>query len=827
MQISLDNEFLGTIALLLLAIFLLFAIGGLSLGVVRGFRRSGKCFLKSVILMSISFMLTPMIVSAIYSAPMQIFGNLLQKHLGEFVIAPDSTLFFNILSSMMLDTELLEVFIKVLIINIFTLYFIYFMLKWLLWVFKRLFIDPECKRKVKKKSGRPEGIFFGGLIGMAQGIVFFFILMLPVNGLLGISTRVVEYEPLSSFESQSISTSEITTSETEYDGLLSGALDVLGAFNDSIALYTDTIGLFGLDHLSNWAFDYQMNFSFAGISTSLSNELVKLVHLDADSKYLVPIYEKVVDEIEVVYNNDSMNSLEKIVSVFSTLDHSDYEILRYFVDKIFDVEALGLANIFIERLDELLAAGLSTSEIIWEEENSTSNTVYSDSIYGLLIRNFASEGKESLFLESTRSFVKKISEIKIETLREDFLTSIDFCEEMFTTKIISIKSKRPMSIAQALVEPDLQIMEYFDLISDYIIIDSAYLDEKYDAMTTPVDMLISTILELDGFELLLEVEVDNILRSSNILENIRPKLEELFFNDQYIVNLLYAIIEEFIFSIVGPEAIGTAEEPGIWLRMRDSLNQMLKLLVEHQGIIDGLNPYYNPRVPSVNILRLVDTLAEYKNHNNLVNPYERIDDFSFLLYQVVHYMPEVAAAISKTIFNFEDPLTEIEKYFLGDIMKKAELILNPETSSHEQIKEMMRAVVDLAEIAADKDLPIRRIVDIDFLTWGNLSSSEELFMDKLAVMYGLTYTVNEEGTIVLDHSIEELILNDIPGFVTSEFCQDVLDIAERIFSTPSIIELFNYNRFPFTLIDIVFLAADVVEGYAKLVDDLESLFYPY
>ncbi|MDR1917724.1 MAG: hypothetical protein LBQ05_01925, partial [Christensenellaceae bacterium] len=207
--IDLLNQWGGLALLGLLVLFVL--ISGL-FGLVRGFKRSWIRLASVVGIMTLAFLLTPVISQAVYTSKLlpqmipQLDGMTLEELLDEQIedgLAENAET-VNRVRTIMPDFEIIAEGIGFAVINIILFFVLYFVAKFISWILYVIFAKiyaPKYEKsprgvKLKKKNREkiPQHRGFGFLVGMVQGFVLFFFLFLPINGSLSILHSIAAYQ---------------------------------------------------------------------------------------------------------------------------------------------------------------------------------------------------------------------------------------------------------------------------------------------------------------------------------------------------------------------------------------------------------------------------------------------------------------------------------------------------------------------------------------------------------------------------------------------------------------------------------------------------------
>ncbi|MCL2755468.1 MAG: CvpA family protein [Firmicutes bacterium] len=162
----------------LLGLFIFTIVMGLVFGLVRGFKRSlfrlGILFGASLI----AFFTAPLIARAFTT----IAENQFDEHLMDQGNVGAAVNNFSGLTSVFYG-------IPIAIIALFVFIVLFYLLKWISWIFYAIFAGKVRHRDAKK------GRLLGMVVGVVQGFVIFFFVFIPVNGFINTLNRIDNYTP--------------------------------------------------------------------------------------------------------------------------------------------------------------------------------------------------------------------------------------------------------------------------------------------------------------------------------------------------------------------------------------------------------------------------------------------------------------------------------------------------------------------------------------------------------------------------------------------------------------------------------------------------------
>jgi hypothetical protein len=424
--------------LALLTLFVLFVFFSFLYGVGRGLKRSWMRLATVVLFIGVIFLVTPAISRAVYNSSIVVYDGMTIQQLVDSKItefAEDNAGLVERVRTIMPDFELFVLGLGFVVVNIVLFVVLYFFAKWVSWIvyaiFAKIFAKKYASKADKKaKIKTPQHRLWGGLVGIVQGLVLFFFLLIPINGLLGVVHKVADYDDRlvlgdETAATQSLEPEDNTSSGTEAaDEVFETIGDIDGAFygggSTGGKIYSGVMTFTGIRFLSDAAFNYQTTVKLESKETVvLSKDLVLGAHLAEDA---ITFYNRIEDIRAKSDTDDYFDILER-------MNARDYAGARRIVNDVFKLSSFKIVNSAIAKTDELLASGDSSDNYLGIAG------IKEDSFYADIAREYAEKGQEAGFITGLRAVVKDAGGRGLNILRDNVTNMIDIAEYIFTARV--------------------------------------------------------------------------------------------------------------------------------------------------------------------------------------------------------------------------------------------------------------------------------------------------------------------------------------------------------------------------------------------------------
>ncbi|MCQ2381699.1 MAG: hypothetical protein MJ054_00135, partial [Clostridia bacterium] len=399
----------------MMVIFAIFLVVGILFGLARGAKRSGLHFIIFVGLLFFSFVLTPYIMKSVLGINIFIAGqtpkqfvddlsnrfmSFLQEQVGDYIVP-----FQKYIKGYALGVVLAVLNMAVF----FALYFVVKIVSWIIYSITAHFVAPKRDRNGNKL---PKHAALGGLIGGIQGLCLFVIFMFPFNGIISVVNNAAVYQNMQTQNEQAVNpqslNEEILSEEKELD-----LENLLNQVDAPLRVYNSFMKYSGLQFLSNKAFEYQLTIRVDdGEDINLLHDINSGFELYIDSKEFM----RVVNKLQKVYDNGKLD--------LSSVTESDYQVLRQFINRAFDLEILNV-------VDDLLSDMNSIFNTPFNDDLTkiAGTEIYTNSIYGkMIVHNTAHAENYQEYASGLQAMVNYVADQKLNLVRSDLINMIDFVE---------------------------------------------------------------------------------------------------------------------------------------------------------------------------------------------------------------------------------------------------------------------------------------------------------------------------------------------------------------------------------------------------------------
>ncbi len=473
------NELLNKIApfvsLVLLGILAVFVVVNMVIGMSRGAKRAGIHLVIFVGLLVAAFLVTPFIANLVLGLDVQIVGKtpreyvdfysnemvkFLQQQFGDYIVP---------FQDYIKDYALGIVLALLNVAIFFALYFIVKIVAWIIYAIVVHFAAPKRDRDGKKN---PKYAGWGLVLGALQGVCLFVLFLVPLNGVISVVNQAATYQAAKQTAEHQITTQsmggfDFDTSDIDVDFNLdfsnfdmNSALQTVG---NSLSLYNNVMKWTGLQFLSDKAFEYQLTVRMEGKEDiNLVHDINSGIELYFDSQE----FASVVAKLKNIYASGKID--------LTSLTTKDYQILRQFINKAFDLEILNVADNLLADMDKILSTpfGEDTTKLDGTE-------IYEHSLYGMLIKLSATERNIAYtpvageptptnyaqYAKGLRAVVNYVADQKLNLIRNDLINVIDLVETL-NSDSYNIKcegSSEVDTFANLLADSGMDAKKYFNL----------------------------------------------------------------------------------------------------------------------------------------------------------------------------------------------------------------------------------------------------------------------------------------------------------------------------------------------------------------------------
>ena len=450
------NQITPYLSLGMLTVFLVFVLIGVLFGLGRGAKRAGLRLIIFGSLLILAFFLTPLIVNGTLNINFKIAGytprefvdyaserliEFLQQNLGDYVVP-----FQDYIKDYALG-------IVLAVLNIVVFYALYFVVKFIGWLIYAIVVHFAAPKRDKEGKKLPKHAGWGALIGAIQGVFLFVIFLFPINGLVGVVNHAAEYAEQQSTDGGQVQTQAVSAPvmDGENSWNQEQVKEFLQKMNGPLKVYNNFMKYSGMQFLSTKGFEYQMTVRVEnGDDINLIHDLNSGAELFLDAKDVM----KVVEKLE--------NSTQSGYLDLSTLTTKDYQVLRDFINKAFDLQILNVANQLLEDMDKIFQQPFNDNL-----EKLPGTEIYANSIYGLLIKNNVTEreveNKYAKYADGLQAAIQYVGEQKLDLVRKDLINTIDFIEALNIYQVSYEGLATPDTMTKFLAQGGLGVKDYFNL----------------------------------------------------------------------------------------------------------------------------------------------------------------------------------------------------------------------------------------------------------------------------------------------------------------------------------------------------------------------------
>ena len=559
------DSILPILSLALVGVLGVFVLFGMLFGLIRGVKRAGLRLAIFGGLLVVVFFLTPVISNALLGMNVNIGGRTpnghvdamadtvmesLQSSLGKYV-APFGPYLREYAVGIVLAAVNLVLFI--------VLYLVVKVLSWIIYAIVAHFAAPK-RDKDGNKLPRHRG--WGLLVGAVQGVFLFLFFMMPINGMLGIVNQAATYQAAQAkADAQALRAADyyVGTNDGYDTDSSSDSVDLDTVFadvNGAMGLYNNVLKYTGLQFLSKQAFSYQLTVRVEG------SQSINLVH-DINSAWELYVD---LEKVTAV--------LDKIAAVGDTYDlttitAADYQVLRNYINKTFDLQILHIADRIFTDLDKIFNTPFADDDSLLAGTN-----IHADSIYGSIIkqnvtaRELADDANRyELFGQGLRAAVKFLSKEKLDLVRHDLLAVIDFAETLgsyeFTydglTAADDANKPATVTVAQMLAQDNFGWRDAVNLLT-------ARLAKNYGKQKTGTSFIKVFGNRLGQFsmvKLLSQPHIENLVVYSNWFDaDTEEELESYAGDDSEQIAEVRAMVRDLAELFLGEKAQATWNKVG-------------------------------------------------------------------------------------------------------------------------------------------------------------------------------------------------------------------------------------------------------------------------
>ena len=639
-----DNQIFNTIlpylSLGMLTVFAVFVVLGMLYGLGRGAKRSGIRLATFVIFLLIAFLITPFIVNAVLGLDVQNAGQTPQAHVNELsdrlveYLRQQFGDYVNSFEDYIKEYALGIVIAGLNLVIFFAMFFIVKIVSWFIYAIIAHFAAPKRDHEGNRL---PKHAGFGLLIGAVQGVVLFFFFMFPLNGIVSVVNHAAEYETMQAQSSEQQQVETQSVSGGHHAGSTgSGNIDInalVQKVGEPLKMYNNFMKYTGLQYLSDKAFEYQLTIRIEGADD------INLVH-DISSGFELYVdaqgFMDVVNKLQNVYSDGKID--------LTALTTKDYQTLRNFINKAFDLQILNVANDLLGDLDNILSKPYNDNET-----KLAGTDIYENSIYGLVIKQNTTSRAFTYTLEpgetaptnyaqltkGLRSVVNYIGEQKLDLVRDDIINVIDFMEALSTYKVTYNGTTKKLSTV--LAQGNLSMQDYFDLSTATL----AEANGNGRVGDYLINVLGGRLINFSTVKMLGLANIDNLLIYSKAMDNA-------FSEDVHLKNLVDGLIPLFLGenALTHTDSLGH-KVPGNWEKMGSDLLQVAHVLRDYVTIVDDINVKKqkfieqdtvttdeDEKASKAQMKAILEYLSELVD-NNQPNKYQKIDDLVDALYKII------------------------------------------------------------------------------------------------------------------------------------------------------------------------------------------------
>ncbi|MCL2846215.1 MAG: hypothetical protein FWE38_00830 [Firmicutes bacterium] len=373
------------VALGLLGLFLLAVAFGLLWGTIRGFKRSLIRLGTIVVAGVLALFLSPVVARMLVGISLPIGED------GESQTIDDT------INNMRDDNEVLDSMftnftgisdfasaLPVAIISLVTFIIMFIALRFLTWIVYAILARVFAPRRVRESRGRtrngaqrvqatriPPRRGLGALVGVVQGLVVFFFIMIPINGLLSIVDEIDSYVPPEQYRTVSAAYLRENVFLNEDVNNMAGVYELVADFNADVndSIYGTIIRFTGIRALSGPMFGYLTTVRMPNSDNiSLRRDAVEAISLHRD---LLTILRFMPDEVDRTNGNGTYEDEDEpfggaFGEMLKDLPAEYFGLMRFMVRKLFDLGMFALIAGEIENLADFI----EDAELLYDEDGN-------------------------------------------------------------------------------------------------------------------------------------------------------------------------------------------------------------------------------------------------------------------------------------------------------------------------------------------------------------------------------------------------------------------------------------------------------------------------
>lgn len=569
------------LALGMLTIFALFVVVGALFGMGRGVKRAGLRFVIFGGLLLVAFFITPLIVNGTLNANFKISGytpqefvqycsdrliEFLQQNMGDYVVP-----FQDYIKDYALG-------IVLALLNLVVFYGLYFVVKFVGWAIYAVAAHFMAPKQTKEGKKLPKHAGWGALVGALQGVFLFVIFLFPINGLVGVVNHVGEYASQQAANEQHVQTQSIaidgdSISESFNSIDKSQVTELMKKMDGPLKGYNNFIKFSGIQFLSDKALEYQMTIRVENAEDiNLMHDLNNGLELVVDAQDVM----KVMNKFQHASQSGKID--------LSGITQKDYQVLRNFINKAFEIQVLNVANQVLGDMDQIFRTPFN------DNINLLPGTeIYENSIYGLLIKNntttrnmsatlAAGETNYTKYAQGLEAAVQYIGNQKLDLVRKDLINMIDFMEALNIYKVSYNGLAEEDTMASLLAQGGLGAKDYLDLSTAKLT--NTY--GKYQAGEYLIYVLGNRLMQFSTVQLVGLKNVDYLLTYGKVMD-------DKFNNDRDLKNL----VDDLIPMFVGENALTHYDEhnqriQGNWETLGKDVVEAAHVLRDYVTIADDI-----------------------------------------------------------------------------------------------------------------------------------------------------------------------------------------------------------------------------------------------
>ncbi len=708
MDNAIFDQILPYLSLGMMIIFAVFLVLGMLFGLGRGAKRSVIRLVTFVGLLIVAFLVTPYVANWVLELNVQINGQtpreivtdlsdrlvqFLQENFGDYVVP---------FQDYIKEYALSITFAGLNLVLFFVLYLIIKPISWVIYVTIAHFAAPKRDRNGKRL---PKHAGWGLLVGALQGVMLFVLFMFPLNGVVGIVDHAAAYKAAQNQSESHLATASaghyVDSDDFDFNGVKIG--EFLNQVNQPLQMYQNFMEYTGLQYLSNQAFEYQLTIRVKDADDiNLVHDLNSGVELFVDAQDVM----RVVEKFQGAYDNGRLD--------LTALNEKDYQVLRKFINKAFDLQILNVANELLGDMDKIFATPFNNDLTKLEGTD-----VYANSLYGVIIQqatttrtfNYTLEPGEvaptnyAQFAKGLQATIQYISEQRLNLVRDDIINVINFMEALGAYPIKyegdGLPANESTTLIVAVAQGNLAVKDYFNLVTARLVRPYG----KYALDTPLLNVLGERLKDFSTVKMLGLKDFDNLLLYSKAMDHT-------FDNDQKMKTLVSDLIPLFLgenafdhqdehgskvdgnWEILGRDLLDVAQVLRNYVTIADDLNNIQAELIRDGKVEDG--PAAQPKALLEYLSRLVISETEYHAGEDTIYEGMSYDDVKF------QKVDELVEALYKIMNDFQPVKTfvisKLEDMQTGDMSAYIQNLTEMFDKDLNEWQSTLRSIVNMAKL---------------------------------------------------------------------------------------------------------------------------------